>query len=391
MTDTDVIPVHAPCAVIDPEFEALIRPLSADEKDLLEASLQRDGCRDPLIAWKQGGILLDGHNRLDICTRLGIPFSTRAVELKNRDAAKLWVIDNQLGRRNLSDIDRIALAMRREPLIQAAAAKKRNRRSSVQQNSAERPGPLETRVEAATAAGVSHDTYTKGKALLERGVPELVQAVREGTASIHAAAAIATLDPDAQSEAVRTGTVKQQAADIRNHRTRNAGNDEWHTPSKFLEAARSVLGDIDVDPASNAIAQKAVRAAVYYTKNHTGLDKEWVGRVWLNPPYSTKLITTFVDKLLAERACGNTTAALLLVNNETEVGWFQKALANATAICFPNKRIRFLQPNGKPREHGPLQGQTFFYFGPDTALFAKVFGEFGAVLMGNVAAKEAAE
>lgn len=385
-SDTTVSP--APIAVVDPEFAALIPPLTSQERELLEASLVQEGCREPLVVWEQGGILLDGHNRLEICSRHGIPFTTRGVELKNRDAALLWSLNNQLGRRNLSAIDRIALAAKREPLIKATAARKRSRRTVVPQNSAEQTRPMETRQEASAVAGVSHDTYTKGKAVLEHGVPDLVQAVREGSASIHAAAAVATLPAEEQREAVRTGRVKEDAKSVRAHISRNTGNDEWYTPSRFVEAARAVLGGIDVDPASNDIAQKTVQAGTHFTKQDDGLNKPWPGRVWLNPPYSRQLIGKFIDKLLAEVHSGHTTAAIALVNAQTDAAWFQRALLRADAVSFPGKRIRFLRPNGRPSKHGPLQGQAFLYFGPDPHGFAAVFGEFGAVLLGNAAGKE---
>jgi len=385
-SDTTVAP--PPIAVVDPEFAGLIPPLTSQERELLEASLSQEGCRDPLIVWQQGSVLLDGHNRLEICTRHGIPFTTRAVELKNRDAALLWVLNNQLGRRNLSDIDRIALAAKREPLIKATAARKRSRRSVVPQNSAEQTPPMETRRQAAEIAGVSHDTFTKGKVVLDHGVPELLQAVREGSASIHAAAAVATLPAEEQQEAVRTGRVKEEARQLRAHIARSTGDNEWHSPSRFIEAARTVLGGIDVDPASNDIAQKTVQAGAFFTKETDGLTKLWLGRVWLNPPYSRQLIGKFVDKLLAELDNGNTQSAVLLVNAQTDASWFQRALLRAAAVAFPEKRIRFLRPSGAPSKHGPLQGQAFLYFGPDPHGFARVFGEFGAVLLGNAASKE---
>lgn len=85
---------------IDPEFRDLIPRLSADERAQLEANIVADGCRDPLTLW--GHILLDGHNRHEICTRLGLPFRTVHVDLTDRDAAMDWIDANQLGRRNLT-------------------------------------------------------------------------------------------------------------------------------------------------------------------------------------------------------------------------------------------------------------------------------------------------
>lgn len=86
---------------VDREFRDLIRPLLKDEYRRLEENLLADGCREPIIIWK--GIIVDGHNRYEICTRLGIPFSTRERHFDNREEAIIWICANQLGRRNISD------------------------------------------------------------------------------------------------------------------------------------------------------------------------------------------------------------------------------------------------------------------------------------------------
>lgn len=85
---------------IDPEFKALIPPLSSEEFALLETNILRDGCRDPLTVW--GETLLDGHNRHAICTKHGVDYQTFQIELPDREAAMDWMDANQLGRRNLS-------------------------------------------------------------------------------------------------------------------------------------------------------------------------------------------------------------------------------------------------------------------------------------------------
>ncbi len=87
---------------IDPEFKTLIPPLGAEERAQLEANLLAQGCRDPLVVWKGRNILLDGHNRYDLCTQHGIEFKTVDIELPDRNAAHDWIISNQLGRRNLT-------------------------------------------------------------------------------------------------------------------------------------------------------------------------------------------------------------------------------------------------------------------------------------------------
>lgn len=86
---------------IDREFRDLIRPLMKDEYRHLEAALLSDGCQEPITVWK--GVIVDGHNRYEICTRLGISFSTRERHFDNHEEAIIWICSNQLARRNISD------------------------------------------------------------------------------------------------------------------------------------------------------------------------------------------------------------------------------------------------------------------------------------------------
>lgn len=85
---------------IDGQFKSLLRPLTDDELATLERDLVAHGCREPLYTWR--GILLDGHNRMQICDRLKISYTTREVDLPDRAAARAWIIANQTGRRNLT-------------------------------------------------------------------------------------------------------------------------------------------------------------------------------------------------------------------------------------------------------------------------------------------------
>ena len=86
---------------VDPEFKALIRPLRKDEYLQLEVNLSIDGCRDPIITWNN--IIIDGHNRYEICNRLHIPYAVREMPFENREQAIVWICNNQLGRRNITE------------------------------------------------------------------------------------------------------------------------------------------------------------------------------------------------------------------------------------------------------------------------------------------------
>ena len=117
----------------------------------------------------------------------------------------------------------------------------------------------------------------------------------------------------------RVGRAREQAV------TRYTGDYEWNTPPEILDAARQVLGGFDLDPASNAVAQRTVRARRYFTQEDDGLAKHWKGRVWLNPPYATGLLASFIEKLVGHVEQGDVSAAIVLVENRTDTEWFHRA------------------------------------------------------------------
>jgi len=91
---------------IDHEFQSLIPPLTHEEYSGLEASIKAEGCRDALVVWE--GIVIDGHNRYEICDRVDIPFKILEKSFEGREDVKDWIEANQLSRRNLTP-DQISL------------------------------------------------------------------------------------------------------------------------------------------------------------------------------------------------------------------------------------------------------------------------------------------
>lgn len=184
-------------------------------------------------------------------------------------------------------------------------------------------------------------------------------------------------------EPVRQDVLANGPAEIiavaHNHRAQGTGDNEWYTPAEHIEAARAVMGDIDLDPASSALANETVRAARFFDIEADGLAQEWGGRVWMNPPYAQPWIMRFCEKLTEEAAAGRVIEAIALTHNYTDTGWFHLLAGKADAVCFTRGRISFLDPNGK--RAAPTQGQAFTYIGPNVPEFVRQFRRFGLVMV----------
>lgn len=157
------------------------------------------------------------------------------------------------------------------------------------------------------------------------------------------------------------------------------GENEWYTPDTYIELARQVLGEIDLDPATSVHAQKLIRASKFYDEASDGLSRHWHGRVWLNPPFAQPAIEHFVLKMVSEYEAKRVKAAVMLTHNYTDTAWFHEAASAATAICFTRGRVKFYKPNGEVA--APTQGQAFFYFGRSPAKFQTVFAPIGFVVV----------
>jgi len=407
---------------IDPEFKALIPPLAPEELAQLEANIIRDGCREPLVVahikpshykcydehnitcepkskcslraddgvWKcescghnprrlDDPTLIDGHNRYEICTKHGIEFQAIAMEFDDRDAVEIWIIENQTGRRNLAVIDKIPLLERKREIV----AKQAKERQKGGQGGVLLKGNLpeakeQTRDTLAAEIGVSGKTYEALRTVSNEGTEELKQAVRDKKIGASTAAEIAHLPADTQKEIASLPTRKEIVEEVKKHVhvAQNSGENEWYTPPQFIESARNVMGQIDLDPASSEIANKTVQASVIFTKDDDGLRKQWNGNVWMNPPYAQPLMSQFAEAVSIKYEKGEINQAIVLVNNATETQWWQRMASCSSAVCFPKTRIRFLDPDGNPG--APLQGQSILYFGKNKSAFVEQFSKYGA-------------
>lgn len=211
--------------------------------------------------------------------------------------------------------------------------------------------PINARREAAALVGVSENTM-RAVIQIEKEQPTLIEKIARGEM-----------------------TVRQAQDIIKPHVSNNSGENEWYTPVQYIIAAKKVMGVIDIDPASSELANKTVQAKKFYTAQDNGLTKEWRGKLWMNPPYSSELIGKFVAKY-SEHVGRDVSEGIVLVNNATETVWFQQLVSVSSAIVFPNSRIKFIDKFGNP-SGAPLQGQAFIYSGKQVGFFLEVFRAFG--------------
>jgi ParB family chromosome partitioning protein len=161
---------------------------------------------------------------------------------------------------------------------------------------------------------------------------------------------------------------------------------EWYTPPVYTDAARALMGGIDLDPASCEAANRWIRAERFYTAADDGLSQPWGGRVWVNPPYgktgSRSNQDVWAEKLKLEYDAGYVTQAVLLTKCVPGYAWWER-LFRLWPVCFVEERIEFLRLNGRGEivANGQAKaGTTFWYVGRDIAAFRDVFAQFGRIV-----------
>lgn len=233
--------------VINEDLKAYIDPLTAEEYAALERSLLAEGCRDALVLW--GDVLVDGHNRYGICKKHGLPFQTvQNPRFQSMEDVYLWMIDQHLGRRSVSDFQRGVLALRKREILAERASAKASAAmaapapipppASPDDDQAPWDPPAEGQAApaaAATAPAAPAAAARKQRSEIARearlssaqvglietihkqAAPEVVAAVKSGGLSINAAAAVATLPEEEQRAAALAGNneLKEAAKRVR--------------------------------------------------------------------------------------------------------------------------------------------------------------------------------
>lgn len=236
---------------IDKELESLCPALSADELRLLEESIAADGCRDEIVLWaNHDKTVIDGHNRYRICQKLGKPYKTMSLAFDSKDEVKLWMLRNQMGRRNLSDSQRAMMAARLTT-ISHGGDRKTDQAANL---------PLETQAEIAEKFGVSERSVRSAKAVEKNGTPELQKLVTDGELAVSAAAEVAKKPRAEQKKIVARGAAAVAKA-AKKPKAKPAQEAEAEPPTEEPKEDRSLsfnVAEFEPDEVTDAFGDDVV-------------------------------------------------------------------------------------------------------------------------------------
>src|ERR1700677_3687541 len=347
--------------------------LEAGELVDMAEDIRENGQRNAIIVWHPGiavgeePILLDGRNRLAACGIADVPPWFETFEGAEDEVVR-FIGSQNIHRRHLSN-------SQREWVASGIATLKAGRPSEKYLQVAEFSAEPVTdngiagipQRDAAELLNVSERGIQRANVVRREGVEELQEALASGQIETRTAEQIARLPEEAQRSRVAAIFSSKSV--------------EWYTPAEYVEAAREVMGKIDLDPGSCEAANKTVKAAKIYTEETDGLSdgNRWKGRVWMNPPYG-KLAGQFVARLIKEYDGGNgpvKEACILLNSYSSDTQWWQP-LWDFT-LSFPSKRINFTAGESET-EGGSTHGSAIIYMGPNRDKFIEVFSRFGVII-----------
>jgi len=172
------------------EFKNLIPALSAEEYAQLEANILEEGIREPIITWN--GYIIDGHNRFSIAKRFDLEYKTTSKHFSNENLVKIWMLDNQFGKRNLTDAQRYLNRNDKRKLLKAQGKKKqiqtlKQGNKTPDLSTIDKTETHNTRKEIANELGWSTGKVAMADVVFKKATPEVIEKVNKSEVSINAA------------------------------------------------------------------------------------------------------------------------------------------------------------------------------------------------------------
>lgn len=229
---------------IDPELNAVLPNLSEEDYSSLEKSLLTDGYKGaPIMVW--GDVIVDGHNRYEICNKHHIPYEVKQIDFESKEEAVRWMVRQQIGRRNLTPIQRIEIAEKYRPFYtekakenMSSGGKKYSPKEGLQNSSTlSNENKIDVRAKLAEVANVSTDTYSKGKKILESGNEELIEQTLKGEKSINKAynelKASQKKEFDKKIEGISSSDLKSELQDLKENKRKEVAKKVRESREKY--------------------------------------------------------------------------------------------------------------------------------------------------------------
>lgn len=304
---------------IDPEFEELITKPNDAEYSMLKDSIIKEGIREPIIVWNN--TIIDGHNRYKIAQELDIPIKCKTIQFENKEEAKEWIINNQLGRRNISKYERCRLVLNMKERI---SAKAKDRMLAGKSDPTKKSAEGETRQILAKIAAVSHDTLKKVEILERDAVAEMKEKLRAGEISINSAYKnIKRNKVTHHSDEEVIDTSSEESSSINNSNTPSAEEkSQRHKESSTNQDIISFLKNC------NDYINDFLLSSHYYSIEEE-LKKVWSDSIILCP--SVELIDSFIEKLNNS----NVSEALFIISQDYD----KKVIDNIRNMSIPYKLL----------------------------------------------------
>ena len=279
--------------VIDEELERVAPPLADYELEILKTDIHEHGCKFPLIVW--GDLIVDGHNRYRICREEDIPFGIEQMEFENKTEAKLWIVKNQLGRRNLKDFQRCEMVIPLEEEIKADAEQRRREKISIYRRTGRTDSTLNPSRKSmdllSALAGVSVGTMFKVKHIVAKADEEQKELIRSGKKSINF---IYTKLKEAENSPIRqVGKEKAEEPAVR-----QVGKEKAEEPT---EEPEEIVDPVDTEEEEEPSDFASIKEQLDYAFSNFMGDLEyaldWLSGETATPENETRIIE-MIDELM---------------------------------------------------------------------------------------------
>lgn len=341
--------------------------LQGQEFEDLKADIATNGLIQPIWMHPDGRII-DGRNRWRACVETGTNADFEVWDESKHGSLVSFVVSLNLKRRHLDSSQRATIAVEVLPMLEEEARERQGKRNDLNGSNrtsvnflteVEKPEPQRATQQAADLLHTNRQYVSDAKKIKEES-PEIFEQVKNGDLTI----------PKAKLALSQPMQVMLSHNEI-----------EYYTPKWIIELAHKVMGQINLDPASCASANKVIRAETYFTTEQNGLSLPWFGKVWLNPPYSKTNGKSnqelWSQRLISEYEAKNITEGILLVKSALGYKWFEE-LWDKLPACFVRERLSFTKSSGSD-DGESKHGTAIFYLGKNLPRFIEIFSGAGRI------------